>query len=444
MTTRHICKGFVVMLALAALGAALPALAQAATPISIGDTVEGSLTAAQPQARYTFTGEAGQLVTITLVSNAFDAYLTLEDANGMFIAEDDDSAGERNARIGPLALPANGSFVIIASSLFGGETGAYSLTLAAPQAQTLTLGDVVESELTADELTKTFFLEAEAGDTVAITLRSDAFDAYLELRSSSGGYSWTDDDSAGNYNSLIGPLELPESGTYIVTATSLGGTSTGPFTLALDKAQITALTLDTPVQVNLAAGEPLYLAFEGVSGQTIGLRVDSGNTIDTLLILREPEGYQIGYSDDLVGVDPALLATNLPSTGTYIAIIRGQHAKESGPLTVTLTNVPLPSLDEGPQRLGISDKQNTGQVVFDGVAGETVTLTLALESGASLPSYLEIRQRNELLVATSSYALTATTLTLLVPRDGVVLVKLTDYSSSTKVVTLALERAAAN
>ncbi len=435
---------FVVMLALAALSAALPALAQATTPINIGDTVEGGLTAAQPQARYTFTGEAGQLVTITLVSNAFDAYLTLEDANGMFIASDDDSGGGRNARIGPLALPANGSFVIVVASLFGSETGAYSLTLATPQAQTLALGDVVESELTADELTKTFFFEAEAGDAVAITLRSSAFDAYLELRSGSGSYSWTDDDSAGDLNALIGPLKLPESGTYIITATSLGRTSTGPFTLALDEAQVTALAFDTPAQVNLVAGEPLYFTFEGVSGQTIDLRVDSGNTIDTTLTLRGPEGYQVGYNDDLTGIDPALVATNLSSTGTYTVLVQGRYPDESGPLTVTLTAVQLPSLDEGPQRLRISDKQSTGQVVFDGVAGETVTLTVALESGAKLPSYIEITQGGTSVAYLSSDALTAMTLTLVVPQDGVVLVKLNDYSYSVKIVTLTLERAAAN
>lgn len=434
---------FVVMLALAALGAALPALAQAATPISIGDTVEGSLTATQLQARYTFTGEAGQLVTITLVSDAFDAYLTLEDADGMFIASDDDSGGGRNARIGPLALPANGSFVIVAASLFGSETGPYSLTLAVPQVRTLAFGDVVEDELTADELSKTFSFEAEAGDAVAITLRSSAFDAYLELRSSSGAYSWIDDDGAGELNSLIGPLALPESGTYTITATSLGRTSTGPFTLSLARAQVTALAFDKPVQVNLAAGEPLYFSFEGVSGQTIDLRVDSGNTIDTTLTLRGPEGYQVGYNDDSTGIDPALLATNLSSTGTYTVLVQGRYPDESGPLTVTLTAVQLPSLDEGPQRLRLSDKQSTGQVVFDGVAGETVTLTIALESGEKLPSYIDITQGGSLVAYVSSDALAALTLTLVVPQDGVVLVKLNDYSYTVKIVTLALERAAA-
>ena len=80
---RHTRLLVVIALLLAALGAALPALAQAATPIAIGDTVEGSLTANQSQSRYTFSGEVGQLVEITLTSNDFDAYRTLSASSSV-------------------------------------------------------------------------------------------------------------------------------------------------------------------------------------------------------------------------------------------------------------------------------------------------------------------------------------------------------------------------
>lgn len=443
---RHMRALFVIVLALAVWGAALPALAQTATPINIGDTVEGSLTTTQPQARYTFTGEAGQVIVITLISNAFDAYLTLEDANGMFVASDDDGGGGGNARIGPLALPASGSFVIIATSLFGTETGAYSLKLATPQVSDsmLQFGDVVEDELTSSELVKTYYFEAQAGDAVIISLKSTALDAYLELRSPTGASTWTDDDSGGDRNSLLGPLVLPEEGLYVINATSFGRSSTGPFTLSLKKVELTPLTFDTPVTVNLVAGEPLYFTFEGASSQIVDLRVDSGNTVDTLLVLRDPDGYQIAENDDFTGIDPALTEITLYNSGTYTVLLQGRYPDESGPLTVTLRAANLPSLDEGPQRVRLSDKQSTGRLVFNGVAGETVTLTIALESGEKLPSYIDITQGGTSVAYLSSDALTALTLTLVVPQDGVVVVELNDYSYTVKILTLTLERAAAN
>lgn len=442
---RHTRLLVVMALLLAALGAALPALAQAATPIAIGDTVEGSLAANQAQSRYTFSGESGQFVMITLISNDFDAYLTLEDADGMLVASDDDSAGELNSRIGPLALSANGDYTIVVSSWSSGAAGDYTLTLAAPVIETTAYGDQVDGELVADELYKTYYFEGESGDAVAITLSSDDFDSYLELKAPSGTQSWTDDDGAGNRNALLGPLVLPESGLYIITARSWSESDTGAFTLSLQRAQITPLETDTPAEAELAAGEPLYFSFEGESGQTISLTVNSDNTIDTQMTLRGPDGYQVDYNDDGTGIDPALPATTLTSSGIHTLIITGRYADESGPLTVLLAAVTLPSLDDGPQRVRLSDKQSSGQVVFSGVAGETVILTLALENGAALPSYIEISQASSPLayINSSNDTMAGVALTLTIPSDGTVHIQLDDYTYSVKIVNLSLERVAA-
>ena len=431
------------VLVLAALGMALPALAQANTPIAIGDTVEGSLTNSRSQSRYTFTGESGQFVSITLTSDDFDAYLTLEDADGMFIANDDDSAGSLNSRIGPLALPDNGDYVIVVSSLSSSGTGDYTLSLDAPVVETLDYGDVVEGEFTADETSRTYYFEAESGDAVAIAMDSGAFDAYLRLDAPGGTMSWTDDDSGGDRNALLGPLSLSEGGLYIITASSWGGSDPGAFTLTITRAQITPLELDTPAEAELAAGEPLYFSFEGESGQTVSISVDSGNTIDTEMTLRGPEGYQVDYNDDSSGVDPALPAVTLSSSGTYTLIVQGRYEDESGPLSVLLSAVSLPSLDDGPQRVRLSDKQSTGQVVFSGTAGETVQLTLALDSGDALPGYIEINQGDTSLGYISNSAMTGMTLALTLPADGIVNIKLDDYSYRVKIVSITLERESA-
>jgi hypothetical protein len=75
---------------------------------------------------YTFTGQAGQRVIITMTSEALDSYLILLDPNGNSIAQDDDSAGNLDAQI-DIVLPVDGVYRVYANSYSGGLQGAYTL-----------------------------------------------------------------------------------------------------------------------------------------------------------------------------------------------------------------------------------------------------------------------------------------------------------------------------
>lgn len=81
--------------------------------------------------RYSFTGTAGQLVSIQLTSNAFDTFLYLKNPAGTVIASNDDGGGGTNSRIpansGNFTLPTSGTFVIEATSYSTQRTGAYML-----------------------------------------------------------------------------------------------------------------------------------------------------------------------------------------------------------------------------------------------------------------------------------------------------------------------------
>ncbi|HVG29517.1 MAG TPA: pre-peptidase C-terminal domain-containing protein [Pyrinomonadaceae bacterium] len=112
------------------------------TPINFNETKNGTLGEAGDCRLpadgsfidvYTFGGAAGQAISITMNSNAFDAFLFLLSPTGSLIAEDDNGSGTTNARIpagsGTFTLPANGTYTIYANSSLQGETGAYTLTL---------------------------------------------------------------------------------------------------------------------------------------------------------------------------------------------------------------------------------------------------------------------------------------------------------------------------
>src|SRR5262249_31692558 len=87
--------------------------------ISFNQSVTGSLNSSDLPSRYregsnsdcyTFNGNAGDRIVVTLNSSVFDAYVYLTNSSGTLLAEDDDSGGNSNARI-----PATGSLTLSTS-----------------------------------------------------------------------------------------------------------------------------------------------------------------------------------------------------------------------------------------------------------------------------------------------------------------------------------------
>jgi len=76
--------------------------------------------------------KAGETYQIDLTSQAFDAYLRVEDESGKQLASDDDGGGGLNSRL-YFKVPADGSYRLIATS-FDGKAGAYTLTAKAASA----------------------------------------------------------------------------------------------------------------------------------------------------------------------------------------------------------------------------------------------------------------------------------------------------------------------
>lgn len=118
------------------------------TPINFGQDVNGTLGTGDCALDdgsfadlYSFSGVAGQQIAISLTSTAFDAYLFLLDADQNVVEDDDDGGGGTNSRIpatsGFLTLPTTGTYIIVANSFSGGETGAYTLRLTSSGASAL-------------------------------------------------------------------------------------------------------------------------------------------------------------------------------------------------------------------------------------------------------------------------------------------------------------------
>jgi serine protease Do len=101
--------------------------------VTVGESVTGTLSNADPMMpgsdrrvqAWALDGMAGQTVTITLTSAAFDSYLYVVGP-GIGVQSDDDSAGELNAQL-TVTFPESGAYRIIATSVSSGASGAYTL-----------------------------------------------------------------------------------------------------------------------------------------------------------------------------------------------------------------------------------------------------------------------------------------------------------------------------
>ncbi|HIK50124.1 MAG TPA: trypsin-like peptidase domain-containing protein [Oscillatoriales cyanobacterium M59_W2019_021] len=196
---------------------------------------------------YTFEGKAGQQVEIEMSSQEIDPYLILLSPSGAEVAQDDDSGGDKNARL-VVQLPESGTYTLIANSYAGGESGAYRLsvktamgeTIPAERTRTTILrenGELQAGDATLSDdgsLFDAYSFEGQEGQTVTIILESPDFDTYLILVGADGSpLARNDDASNGNTNSLI-RLRLPYTGTYGIIVNSYDSTGSGRYTLVVE------------------------------------------------------------------------------------------------------------------------------------------------------------------------------------------------------------------
>ncbi len=260
----------------------LSAPVNSARMIASGRTVTSSLGTDDPKLpddsyieAYYVQVNAGQRLTVTLRSGAFDTFLQVAPHGSTEAPEtnDDIEEGNTDSRV-VLTASQSGTYVIIANSLTGGMTGEFSLEVNvsggssgstgggmagdmagvmggsasgkpssnSSGARTISVGQTVNSELTAadSKLDDDSFYEAwtftgRAGESITITLRSTAFDTYLQVRDASGEVISTDDDSgagASGTDSQI-TLVIPAGGRIVIVANTLEAGETGAYTLTV-------------------------------------------------------------------------------------------------------------------------------------------------------------------------------------------------------------------
>ncbi len=208
-----------------------------------------------------YTAHAGEMVTIDLISDAFDAVVLVIGPGLAFDAMDDDCGDDSNSRL-VVTFPEDGSYRVVVTTFSPGETGPYSLFVTPgtdpgvarcntsdpdademsaqldglPVTGTIALGTELHADLdsvSASQIEGSYVLlyeiDGTAGESVTIELLSDEFDAIL-IATGAGLDLETDDDGAGACNARL-TLTFPETATYRVAASSVAPGQTGAFVL---------------------------------------------------------------------------------------------------------------------------------------------------------------------------------------------------------------------
>ena len=413
--------------------------------IEFGQTIESELTEDAPAYEYVFTGEEGDSIVITLIAEDFDTYLTLLDEDKNEVATDDDSAGNLDSRIGPFSLPADGEYTIVAQSYAfrngsGAAEGEFSLTLEAFETDLIEYGESVTGSVTATAPQAFYSFSGAAGDSVIIRLSSDDFDSYLTLSDPDGFQLITNDDGGGSLNSLIGPYTLPDTGEYLITASSLSGSSAGAYDLSLERAELQTLAYGDTVTVEFDEENTIaYFAFEGETGDVVDVLVDGD--VDTNLALNDIYNYQIVFDEDGGrGNNPELSGVLLNQSGTYTILLRAPFGGE-GSVELELLRAEVPSLNDGPQTLSFSSSQTTRTVEYTGEAGETVRINVVSDSGDVASPSIDVSQDGSSLAYINASTVEAMSAIFTIPSDGNLVITVSEYSYSNVALEVSITSA---
>lgn len=278
--------------------------------LSPGQTIQSNL-ARGAQHIWTFTGNAGELVSIVLTPETqFDAILDIYSPDGTRLAALDEGFSGDAEVVAGLELPLTGEYDILVRS-FAGEGGSYSLSLDEGGDNTTNFydaGDLIfgqtAQEVLRDNEAHAWFFVGRAGDEVFITVNPLTPNLDLDV--------WLLDENVNRLAErdafLAGEAEmiefvLPNDGQYLVLVRDFFGEA-GRYEINLRANQVTppdeAGTIDygTAVSGTLQSNQTVIWYFEAEDGDIIDIALTpESNDADLLFFVYDPDGNQIWSID---------------------------------------------------------------------------------------------------------------------------------------------------
>lgn len=377
---------------------------------------------------YTFAGQGGESITLTMNAgedSALDPYLLLTDERGTILAISDDSGETVNAHIASKRLPADGRYFVIATRFgqeHGSTTGTFTLLLNTVGSDSssstsanntiITYGESAFGRITNEQPQLFYFLRATRGDVISIHMQrtSGNLDPHLDLATSQGQVLVSNDDSPeaqGTLDAAIQDYRVLTSDIYLIVATRFGreaGSTQGSFVITVSRTPLddlgdsaeTALLLDygMTVQGELTDERPQrFYEFQAGRGDVVTLSMNNTNgNLDPYLRLLNANQEEIA-SDDNSGENrnARIAAYTIPITDRYIIVATRfglEQGQSTGSYSFSLNGRPgvvggqALEIIYGAAVSGQINQENVSeQYVFFGQAGDTIRVSMARSTG---------------------------------------------------------------
>lgn len=342
-----------------------------------GAAVPISITRIGQNARYTFTGTAGQTVsaglTAATISNGAASIIKPDGSTLVGPTSFNTGGGALDSQV----LPTTGTYAILVDPS-GVATGNVTLTLYNTPDVTgpITIdGATVTPTLTVPGQRARYTFSGTAGQLLNLGLSSVSISSSLVSILKPDGTTLVS-SSFNTSGGSLDPSALPTTGTYIIVLDP-DSLNTGSMTLTLSSPMTGTLTLDgASVPVNLTrVGQTARYTFSGTSGQWVSLGM-TGVTINfSSVVLLNPSGTQLAFTSVSTsggGLEPP---STLPTTGTYTIVV-DPSGTNTGTITLKLMSYlsGTLNLDGAATTSTISIVGQNAQYTFSGTAGQWVSL----------------------------------------------------------------------
>jgi YD repeat-containing protein len=311
------------------------------TPLSVTTTVPGQA------ARYTFSGTAGQQLSMNLSGNTYSGcnavVVSVLQSSGTSV----DSTGICNGATGfidSFTLPTTGVYTVLASPQ-GTATGSITLLLNtfADLTGTISLGAPLTATTTTAGQNARYTFSGSSGQQVSIILSGSTYtgcNAVVVSVLKSDGSSLGSTGICNGATGFVDSITLPSSGTYTVLVNPQGAT-TGSITLLLNTfADVTGtMSVGTPVTATTTtAGQNALYTFSGTAGQQLSMNL-SGNTYTgcnaVVVSVLQSNGTSLASTGICNGATGFMDSFTLPAADTYTVLVNPQGTT-TGSITMLL------------------------------------------------------------------------------------------------------------
>ena len=313
----------------------------AATPISYGDYVNGTISTPNTWDTYTFSGRAGEPIYIRLRTSWSDyGQIILRFSNGSIIEPPYGVYGT----VLSTTLTANDQYTLQVGDKEGDDTGTYHLYLQRTKDPAkpipISYSDYVNGTIPHPALWNTYTFSGTTGEPIYIRLRTSWSDyGQFVLYAPNGtqiAYPY------GVYGMALGTI-LPATGNYTILVGDKEGDNTGTYYLYLQR------TKDPAKPIPITYGDTLNgtiphpalwntYTFNGASGDSIYIRLRTSWSDYGQFVLYAPNGTQIAYPYGVYGtVFETILLTW--DTGNYTILVGDKEGDNTGTYDLYLLRV---------------------------------------------------------------------------------------------------------